>query len=233
MPPVAAFHVFQRSCGLKQKTEGATGRLSASAGLDSLSQDEQPIANALNIIMSRVICTELTFSCCQRMQLLTDDLWRKMLSNSIDRAMTRYRFRLVAFVIMPEHAHLLVDPLEQQPKLDRLLGAIKRPFSFRIKVLLQAADSPVLQKLTIRERPGRMVFRFWQEGPGYDRNLSSKKAVLAAIDYIHSNPVRRGLVDRARQWKWSSSRWYEMDRARLDPDLPKVHGLRNGSFIES
>jgi hypothetical protein len=37
-------------------------------------------------------------------------------------------------------------------------------------------------------RPGKMVFRFWQEGPAYDRNLQTQAAVLAAIDYIHLNP---------------------------------------------
>jgi putative transposase len=30
----------------------------------------------------------------------------------------------------------------------------------------------------------------------------------AAIDYIHANPVRRGLVARAEDWEWSSARWY-------------------------
>jgi len=29
------------------------------------------------------------------------------------------------------------------------------------------------------------------------------------IHYIHNNPVRRGLVDRAADWRWSSAAWYE------------------------
>lgn len=37
-----------------------------------------------------------------------------------------------------------------------------------------------------------MSFRYWQEGPGYDRNLSSEQIVMAAIDSIHENPARRG-----------------------------------------
>ena len=49
----------------------------------------------------------------------------------------------------------------------------------------------------VRQRPGVETFRFWQEGPGYDRNLDRVDTVLAAIDYIHRNPERRGLVDRA------------------------------------
>jgi putative transposase len=75
-----------------------------------------------------------------------------------------------------------------------------------------------------------MTFRFWQEGPGYDRNLNSESAVLASIDYIHANPVRRGLVEQARQWKWSSARWFESNGQEIDADLPTIHGLPFGFF---
>jgi hypothetical protein len=40
-----------------------------------------------------------------------------------------------------------------------------------------------------------------------DRNLDHAETVLAAIDYLHRNPVRRGLVERAVDWQWSSARW--------------------------
>src|SRR4030088_420583 len=53
---------------------------------------------------------ELTFSCYERRPLLTNDRWRKMLSESIDRGCAGHDFKLVAFVFMPEHVHLLVYP---------------------------------------------------------------------------------------------------------------------------
>ncbi len=134
---------------------------------------------------------ELTFSCYSRMPLLTDDVWRELLCRSIDTAIDRWQFRLVAFVLMPEHVHLLVYPTVTPVKIDRLLSAIKQPYSVRIKRLLEADYSPLLERLTVQERPGKTAFRYWQEGPGYDRNLSTERVVLAAIDYIHNNPVRR------------------------------------------
>ncbi|MEX1096590.1 MAG: hypothetical protein WED34_11120 [Planctomycetales bacterium] len=85
-------------------------------------------------------------------------------------------------------------------------------------------------KLTIRERPGRTVFRFWQEGPGYDRNLQTERAVLASIDYIHLNPVRRRLVEAVAAWRWSSARWYLSEGMLIDPLLPTIHGLSPESF---
>ena len=168
---------------------------------------------------------ELTFSCYRRLPLITNDSWRQLLCRSIDRAIRNQAYRLVAFVLMPEHLHLLVLPTAAKVEIENLLSAIKQPYSVRIKKILQANSSPLLEKLTVRERPGKMVFRYWQEGPGYDRNLCSLSAVVAAIDYIHENPVRRGLVRYASDWKWSSARWYASEGLAVDTDLPTIHGL--------
>lgn len=175
-------------------------------------------------------CHELTFSCYHRMPLLISDDWRNKLCIAIDRALDRYDFRLVAFVLMPEHVHLLVYPTISEPRIDQLLFAIKRPYSYRIKQILKERKNPLLEKLTIQERPGKKTFRYWQEGPGYDRNFSGEQATLNAINYIHENPVRRQLAPRARDWKWSSARWYESNGQEIDPDLPTMHGLPKEFF---
>ena len=148
-----------------------------------------------------------------------------MLCQSIDRALDRYDFHLIAFVIMPDHLHLLVYPTTHEFKIDRFLAAIKRPFSYRIKELLIEQQNPLLNDLTIRSRPGKTAFRFWQEGPGFDRNFFSKKAVESAVNYLHLNPVNRRLVTECREWKWSSARWYETNGEIIDSDLPTIHGL--------
>jgi putative transposase len=174
---------------------------------------------------------ELTFSCYQRLPLLTNDLWRQQLARSIDLAGQRTGFELVAFVFMPEHVHLIVVPCSSEVAIDRYLAFIKQPFSKLIKQLLIDAKSPLVDRLTVRERPGKTCFRFWQEGPGYDRNLNRSGTIEAAIDYLHQNPVRRGLVQRAIDWKWSSARWYLPDPPREQfADLPFVHGLPQGAL---
>ena len=170
---------------------------------------------------------ELTFSCYHQMPLLTNDDWRRMLAQAIDRAMARWKLHLHAFVFMPEHVHLLVYPFDDDanPRIDALLKAIKRPYSFRIKQILIVANSPLLAKLTVRDGADGEVFRYWQEGPGYDRNLNQPRSVLASIDYLHLNPVRRGLCERADQWKWSSARWYLSDGQLHDHDLPHLERI--------
>ncbi|MEX1231228.1 MAG: hypothetical protein WEB58_13365, partial [Planctomycetaceae bacterium] len=62
--------------------------------------------------------------------------------------------------------------------------------------------------------------------PGYDRNVFSREVLLAAIDDIHENPVRRGLCRRAVDWSWSSIRYYQLDPPQQQfAELPFVHGL--------
>lgn len=168
---------------------------------------------------------ELTFSCYQRRPLLEDDRYRILLSQSIDRATEGHGFNLLAFVYMPEHVHLLTYPTREDSLVSNLLFAIKKPFSFRVKKLMEEAADPLLEELTIRERPGKFSFRFWQEGPGYDRNITSMPAVNIAIQYLHDNPVRRALCDTAGAYKWSSYRRYFQPEAPIDGDLPKVTRL--------
>jgi putative transposase len=106
---------------------------------------------------------------------------------------------------------------------------VKQPFSKWLKEQLIDAGSTLIDRLTVRERPGKTCFRFWQEGPGYDRNLNTSASIEAAIEYIHQNPVRRGLVKRAVDWKWSSASWYLLDPPRQQlPGLPLIHGLPAG-----
>jgi putative transposase len=78
---------------------------------------------------------ELTFSCYQRMPLLTNDDWRVKLARSIDEANAESAVELAAFVFMPEHVHLLVYPtpiyrLSMDCRLEQCLekyGALAEP----------------------------------------------------------------------------------------------------------
>ena len=70
-----------------------------------------------------------------------------------------------------------------------------------------------------RQRDKHVERLFWQYGGGYDRNITGGKTLLRMIDYLHNNPVRRGLIERAIDWKWSSAAAPEggIGPIRLDP----------------
>lgn len=168
---------------------------------------------------------EFTFSCCQRRQMLLQGERPRLLSEAIDRGCQNQQWGLAAFVYMPEHVHLLMFPVGRSTRVSPLLFAIKRPFSFRVKQSLEESGDPLLKELTIRQRPGVTTFRFWQEGPGYDRNIESENAARASVDYIHLNPVRRGLCEHAADWKWSSARWYASDGDSNGGWLPRLTSI--------
>ncbi|MFH1111236.1 MAG: transposase [Planctomycetota bacterium] len=167
---------------------------------------------------------ELTFSCYRRLPLLETDDRRALLSRSIDSAVCGHGFELIAFIFMPEHVHLIVWPVGDST-ISKLLFALKRPFSYRLKQELETRKDPLLDELTIRERPGKTTFRFWQEGGGYDRNIHNGKTLRQAIEYVHNNPVRRGLCPSPGDYRWSSWKYYFEPERWNDRDLPTVHGF--------
>jgi putative transposase len=71
------------------------------------------------------------------------------------------------------------------------------------------------------ERPAGRI-PVWQKGRGYDERLDSERAVREVIDYIHVNPVRRGLAERPTDWYWSSVRFPALGEAGpLAVDRPR------------
>jgi putative transposase len=61
-----------------------------------------------------------------------------------------------------------------------------------------------LARLTVVSR-NQTYRRFWQAGPGQDRNVYDPATAQEILRYIHENPVRRGLVVRPEDWPWSSA----------------------------
>lgn len=130
---------------------------------------------------------------------------------ALSAAKDSHRFQVLAHVIMPEHAHLLVRPLAQDYDVALILKAIKQSVSRKAKHFLRENNPDWLKRLTVT-RGNREVFRFWQTGPGYDRNIRDEDELLEKVIYIHFNPVRRGLVSSPEKWKWSSAKEYSEDQ---------------------
>jgi putative transposase len=94
-------------------------------------------------------------------------------------------YHLQAWVVMPNHVHVLIEPLVD---LARIVQAWKSVSSRRIVGVLGAA------------RP-RVV---WQR-EYWDRYIRDERHRQRAVGYIHANPVSAGLAVRGELWKWSSA----------------------------
>ena len=97
-------------------------------------------------------------------------------------------YRLFAFVIMPDHFHLLLQPSDECP-LSIVMNKIKGNFSNKYNRL--------------KGRQGSV----WQAGY-YDKGIRDYQGLMDRIEYIHNNPVRQGLVSSAQNYEFSSFNYY-------------------------
>ena len=161
---------------------------------------------------------ELTFSCYRRHRFFQAERTCLWLSEAISAARSRLDFAVWAYVFMPDHVHLLIYPRRSQYDISAILKSIKEPVGRRALAYLKESRPDWLPRLT-RVRGGRRERLFWQSGGGYDRNVTDPQTLGKIIDYLHMNPVRRGLVERTADWLWSSAGWYEdLRETALVPD---------------
>jgi putative transposase len=109
---------------------------------------------------------------------------------------------------MPEHAHILLWPTRPAYDISEILNSIKQSVAKRAVLFVKNEAPGFLIEMEDRHPNGRKCYRFWQRGGGYDCNLFEPKAICQQIDYIHANPVRRGLCTLPEDWLWSSAADY-------------------------
>ena len=156
----------------------------------------------------------LTCSCYRRLPLFQNDKIKDAFTTYLGKSRDRLAFNLYAWVVMPEHLHILLKPAPRQD-VSQVLRGIKAGFAKTTIERWRELDAPILGRIT--DSSGRA--RFWQTGGGYDRNVFTEKQLVQKIGYIHHNPVRRGLVDRPGDWLWSSERHYEPDDSYEGPTI--------------
>jgi putative transposase len=155
---------------------------------------------------------ELTFSCFQRRPLLTKDRSRQWFIDAVSKARQKLDFAVWAYVIMPEHVHILVWPRQPVYEVRLIRTAFKVPVTRSALRYCRRRAPDLLERLKDAQPNGDIHYRFWQRGGGYDRNVIEPATLQMMIEYIHNNPVRRGLVGTPTDWIWSSARFYAGDR---------------------
>jgi putative transposase len=147
----------------------------------------------------------LTFSCFRRQPFLDKDRCRLWLAEAVERARQLHAFHVWAYVVMPEHAHLLLWPTKVEYDISAILNSIKQSVSKKALLYVRRQAPAFLEMMANRQPSGIVHHRFWQRGGGYDRNVVEPQETFRQIEYIHNNPVRRGLCAVAEEWPWSSA----------------------------
>jgi len=121
------------------------------------------------------------------------------------RMRRKHGFLLTGWVFLPDHWHAIIYP----------------PYPLSISRVFQAVK--VSSMVAINVRLGE-AGELWQ-GRFFDRALRTVKEYHAKVEYIPWNPVRRGLVKRMEEWKWSSLHEYAGVRGE---EQERQCGLRIG-----
>ncbi|MFH1373391.1 MAG: transposase [bacterium] len=145
---------------------------------------------------------ELTFSCYRNRQSLCDEQTCLFLVDAVNMARKKHCLSIWAYVFMPDHVHLLLYPESEEYSVAGILLTIKQSVARRV-LLDTRKNHPDRLKQFMTGLTSKK-YRFWQDGGGYNRNITNRHTLLKVIDYIHANPVRKGLVRSPEEWKWSS-----------------------------
>ena len=141
----------------------------------------------------------VTFSVARNRRLLDHDHPKRIVLGVLNEELTQHEARCVGFVVMPEHVHAIVW-FRAAGRLSRFMHGWKRKTSYHIRTWYRQAEPRYFEGFG----EGNC---FWQ--PKYHSfEIYERSKLEQKLDYIHANPVRRGLVKEATDWKWSSARWY-------------------------
>jgi REP-associated tyrosine transposase len=113
-------------------------------------------------------------------------------------------FRLIGYVVMPEHVHLLMsEPQRGTPST--VLQKLKLRVARRMRKRRRSTP-PGQMRLPFEER-GEPLRAFWQPR-FYDFNVYSERKRIEKLNYMHANPMMRKLVKNPKDWPWSSWGFY-------------------------
>ena len=127
---------------------------------------------------------ELTFSCYKRLPLLSKDRTREWFIEALRRARSRWHFDLWAYVIMPEHAHVLLLPREDDYDISMIVKAIKQSVARKALEFLRINSPEWLARLAVPTSKEEIEHRFWEAGGGsieisIERRQPGKRSIIS------------------------------------------------------
>ncbi|MBN8586383.1 MAG: transposase [Ignavibacteria bacterium] len=138
--------------------------------------------------------------------LLKNDEYKEIITHSMKFLVKDERVKIYAFVIMPNHIHLVWRIHEPH-----LLQNVQRDFlkftaqKMKAKLVTENPENLESYRVNAKDRE----FQFWERDP-LSVELLSLNVIKQKIDYIHSNPIhpKWNLAQTIVDYKYSSARFY-------------------------
>ena len=143
----------------------------------------------------------VTINVRDRCKAFQTDAYARAACLALRRHCDEHPAKLIAYVIMPEHLHVITNPKDGD--IDHFLSQLKPAITNLV------ADIAVRQQnhrvLSWLHDPYLHRQRLWQDSK-YNFHLYSERLIWQKINYIHTNPIARQLVQTAAEYSYSSFR---------------------------
>jgi putative transposase len=181
----------------------------------------------MHIISRDSPCYYLTSVAKDRLPVFRSDEIKLITCAALDEARRSGKFALYAYVIMPDHLHIITDSiLSAAGTLQFINGITSRRI---IGYLKERNYEGALKKLRHETRPRRYSHSLWDHHPDA-RLLLTENMLMQRVPYTHQNPVRANLVKRPEEYRWSSVRCWTRNISDDEPLLMDIDRIkwRNG-----
>jgi REP element-mobilizing transposase RayT len=118
------------------------------------------------------------------------------------------QFKLLGYVFMPDHIHLIIWPFGSAT-VSEIMRDYKKFTSTRIvrQAKVEGIDEWTRAFQRAGRETGRSTHKVWQDS-FWDVNIYSEPFLRQKLNYVHRNPVRAGLVEKPEDYVYSSYRNY-------------------------
>ena len=141
-----------------------------------------------------------------RLTVFRTDTIKLITCNALGEARTSGGFSIYAYVIMPDHLHAITDSALKPSKiLQYINGIISRRVIDHLK---ERGHNASLRKLQRESGARGHRYSLW-EHHNNALPIFSESMFMQKVNYIHLNPVRAELVERAIDYRWSSARIWQ------------------------
>jgi putative transposase len=161
----------------------------------------------------------ITASAVQRAHIFRRDLIKRILVDSLNTGRILGQYELFAFVIMPNHVHLILRCLKDYTPGDVIREFKKATASLTLRQFEAEGNQRALDFCAAAVKPGQKQQHAVWENEYQAKNVFSPAFLHEKLDYTHHNPVQPhwGFVERAEDYIWSSARFYLAEGRALIP----------------
>ena len=167
-------------------------------------------------------CYYFTSVATNRLPVFQTDKLKKLTREAINESRNSGKFLIFAYVIMPDHIHIITNGEHKPSKVLQFINGITARRI--IDYLKENGYESSLQKLRHQTLENNYKYSLWEHHPN-TKLLTSENVFMQKVNYIHLNPVRAKLVEKPENYLYSSFRIWTKRRIEDEPlevDIDKI-----------